>query len=54
MSTPIRWLHLSDFHVGKDDYAQKRLFEKILEHIAEREAPDLVSVTGDIANNGQR
>jgi hypothetical protein len=24
-SRAIRWLHLSDFHVGKDEYAQRRM-----------------------------
>jgi len=32
----IRWLHLSDFHVGKDDYAQRKIFEQILQHVGER------------------
>ncbi len=31
-----RWLHLSDFHVGKDKYAQRRIFERIHEHVRER------------------
>ena len=58
MSDPIRWLHLSDFHVGKDDWAQRRLFEKIIEHVADQKGkgfiPDLVFITGDIANAGQK
>ena len=54
----IRYLHLSDFHVGKDDYAQLHLFEKILDHVRDRKKsqawiPDLVFITGDIANRGQ-
>jgi predicted MPP superfamily phosphohydrolase len=52
----IRWLHLSDFHVGKDDYAQRRLFDKIIEHVRRRlsagEPPDFVFITGDLANKG--
>jgi 3',5'-cyclic AMP phosphodiesterase CpdA len=58
MSDPIRWLHLSDFHVGKDDWAQRRLFEKIIEHVADQKGkgfiPDVVFITGDIANAGQK
>lgn len=58
MHDPIRWLHLSDFHVGKDDWAQRRLFEKIIEHVADQNRegfiPDLVFITGDIANAGQK
>jgi len=53
---PLRWLHLSDFHVGADHYAQKRLFDKIIEHVKEQVGegfvPDLVFITGDIANKG--
>ena len=53
----IRWLHLSDFHVGKDDYATRKMFDYILEHVAQRKAqgllPDLVFITGDLANKGQ-
>jgi predicted MPP superfamily phosphohydrolase len=53
----IRWLHLSDFHAGKDGYGQSRLFKYILEHVRSRVAagigPDLVFITGDIANKGQ-
>ena len=56
MDKLIRWLHLSDFHVGKDGYAQKRLFEKVIEHVSNRVKngfiPDLVFITGDIANKG--
>ncbi len=52
----FKWLHLSDFHVGKDEYGQIKLFKHILEHInAEKEKgciPDAVFITGDIANGG--
>jgi len=52
----IRWLHLSDFHVGKDGYGQRQLFKYIINHVKERvasgNAPDLVFITGDIANKG--
>ncbi len=53
----IRWLHLSDFHVGKDGYAQRRIFPRIHAHVRERVeaegAPDLVFITGDLANKGK-
>ncbi len=52
----MRWLHLSDFHVGKDNYAQLKLFKQILKHVAKRVndgyTPDVVFITGDIANRG--
>jgi len=53
---PICLLHLSDFHVGKDDHGHKVLFRHLLDHIRERVAantgPDLVMITGDIAQSG--
>lgn len=53
----IRWLHLSDFHVGKDGYAQHRIFDKIHSHVRERVAawgaPDFVFITGDLAQCGK-
>jgi predicted MPP superfamily phosphohydrolase len=57
MRTPkLRWLHCSDVHFGKDRTVQERLLEKIVEHVAERVAygfiPDLVFVTGDLADKG--
>jgi predicted MPP superfamily phosphohydrolase len=56
-SDPIRWLHLSDFHVGKDDYAQRKLVDRIITHVRDTLdtglRPDLVFITGDIANNGK-
>ena len=56
MSTSIRWLHLSDFHVGKDNYATRKMFDYILAHARDRRAagivPDLLFVTGDLANRG--
>jgi hypothetical protein len=30
---PIRWLHLSDFHVGKDEAGQRQMFKDLLKHI---------------------
>src|SRR5580698_5976703 len=53
MARVVRWLHLSDFHVGMDDYATRRLFAYIIEHARQKEiAPDLVFITGDLANRG--
>ncbi|MBB3223468.1 metallophosphoesterase [Pseudoduganella umbonata] len=59
MPPTIRWLHLSDFHVGKDAYEQRRLFTEIIREIErwknEKEfVPDYVFLTGDIANKGQK
>lgn len=52
----LRWLHLSDFHVGKDDYVQAKLFGYILKNIREKmqagTGPDMVFITGDIAHSG--
>jgi 3',5'-cyclic AMP phosphodiesterase CpdA len=54
--TPIRWLHLSDFHVGKDDYATRKMFDYILAHVRKRKddgfVPDLLFITGDLADKG--
>ncbi len=54
---PIRWLHLSDFHVGMDDYAQRKLFQEILLHFKKNKEQnfisDLVFITGDVANKGE-
>lgn len=52
----IRWLHLSDFHTGKDKYAQIKLFKKIHTHMKEMKeggvVPDMIFITGDVANQG--
>lgn len=52
----LRWLHLSDFHVGKDHYAQRRMFERIVRHVSEKVAsgfgPSFLFITGDIADKG--
>ncbi len=56
MASPIRWLHLSDFHVGKDDYAGRKMFDYNIAHVKQRKeegfAPDLLFITGDLANKG--
>src|SRR5437763_86621 len=55
--TVIRWLHLSDFHVGKDNYGQLQLFGYILDNVRAKVdtgvVPDFVFITGDLANKGQ-
>ncbi|MCM1101112.1 MAG: metallophosphoesterase [Acetatifactor muris] len=54
----FRWLHLSDFHTGKDNYGQKKFFEYILEHVKKKKdegiLPDAVFITGDIADKGMK
>ncbi|MDC7815661.1 metallophosphoesterase family protein [Pseudomonas sp. BLCC-B112] len=56
----LKWLHLSDFHFGKkpdSTYQQPLVTRKLIEHVINRSAkegpPDLVFITGDIANSGQ-
>lgn len=52
----FKWLHLSDFHVGKDKYGQIKLFKYILENVCDEKSkgniPDAIFITGDIANGG--
>lgn len=52
----ICWLHLSDFHAGKDGYGQSQLFKYILRYIRTSVEkglrPDMIFITGDIANKG--
>lgn len=54
----LRWLHLSDFHIGKDNYAQIKLFKSIHNHMKEQKEkgilPDMIFITGDIANKGKK
>ena len=57
MSPTIRWLHLSDFHVGKDNYEQARLFNQVLTEVDywktnKKFVPNYIFITGDIANRG--
>ena len=57
MTSLIRWLHLSDFHVGKDDYAGRKMFDYIIEHVRQRRdegfVPDFIFITGDLADKGK-
>lgn len=54
----IRWLHLSDFHVGKDDDAEIFMFDRIIKRVKEKKQegwnPDFVFITGDVANKGKK
>ncbi len=56
-STDFSWLHLSDFHIGKDDYAQRQILGYILEEIDRAikagRKPDFVFITGDLADKGK-
>jgi 3',5'-cyclic AMP phosphodiesterase CpdA len=58
MKSQIRWLHLSDLHIGKDISAQKKFCDSIVQHVAakgeEGYSPDFIFITGDIANKGQK
>jgi hypothetical protein len=52
----FRWLHLSDFHVGKDQYGQRCLFTYILQNVKQAindgKPPFAVFITGDITYSG--
>ncbi|MCW2248905.1 putative MPP superfamily phosphohydrolase [Azospirillum fermentarium] len=55
---PIRWLHLSDCHVGSQEYGAHKLFKETAAFVRQRREttgwePDLVFLTGDIAYSGQ-
>lgn len=54
----LKWLHLSDFHTGKDGYAQNKLFKSIHRHMREQKEkgflPDMIFITGDIADKGKK
>lgn len=58
MTSILRWLHLSDFHTGKDHYGQVQLFDSILEHIESKKkinkTPDMIFITGDAADKGKK
>lgn len=54
MNKSIRWIHLSDFHFGTDEYGEGSLSESIIEHVRTRKEglPDLIFMTGDIGYSG--
>jgi 3',5'-cyclic AMP phosphodiesterase CpdA len=50
----VRWLHLSDIHIGKDELVQKQMIDKLVQRITGGALlPDLIFFTGDLANRGQ-
>ncbi|WP_256244681.1 metallophosphoesterase [Pseudomonas sp. PH1b] len=53
----MNWLHLSDFHFGKNAFQQEFIASKILDHVEnfrEKEVePNLIFITGDISNSGK-
>lgn len=53
----INWLHLSDFHFGKNIFQQEFVASKIIDHvrnfIQKELEPDFIFITGDIANSGK-
>jgi Calcineurin-like phosphoesterase len=55
-STPaVRWLHLTDIHMGRNVESQQialRLLLEAVERYSENKAFDLVLLTGDLANSG--
>jgi len=56
IDSAIRWLHLSDIRSGKNRTTQSGIFLDIVEHVRKKISagfvPDLLFVTGDIANTG--
>mgnify|MGYP003583224469 CR=1 FL=1 len=57
MNNKLTWVHVSDFHFGKNGFDQEFTTKKMLNHISEQSdngrKPDLIFVTGDIANSGK-
>lgn len=54
----VRWLHLSDFHIGQENFGQSFILERTISHIKDHvEAglgPDYIFITGDIAYKGKK
>ena len=54
----VSWLHVSDFHVGMDEYAQRNIFKYILGEVDASKrsgtTPDFVFISGDLAYSGKR
>lgn len=57
MST-VKWLHLSDFHFGVNEFEQAFSANKIVQHLKELHKdgvnPDFIFITGDVANSGKK
>jgi predicted MPP superfamily phosphohydrolase len=56
--TAVRWLHISDFHLnGRESYERDRVLNALIKSIPNLISrvgkPDMVLVTGDIANSGK-
>lgn len=51
--TQIRWLHISDFHLGKDVSGCELQIDRLLDLIRSKTRPDLIFISGDIANKGE-
>jgi hypothetical protein len=53
----LSWLHVSDFHLGKDPHGQEEVCNHILDEVfAVSESwrePDFIFITGDVANRGR-
>jgi predicted MPP superfamily phosphohydrolase len=59
MSRPVRWLHISDLHLGSAGqelwWTVRRDFEhSVKEWVGKLGIPDLILVSGDLSNTGQR
>ncbi|GAB4480664.1 MAG: hypothetical protein OHK0031_02000 [Anaerolineales bacterium] len=55
--TVLRWLHVSDFHFGRDKVEIEEVSRQIVQHVKEKQdagfGPQMIFVTGDIAFSGQ-
>ncbi|MBF0440236.1 MAG: metallophosphoesterase, partial [Magnetococcales bacterium] len=55
MGEPLRWLHLSDIHMGcRGEEYWHHITERLLESVPQGKTPDLIFITGDITNSGQK
>jgi predicted MPP superfamily phosphohydrolase len=53
----VRWLQLSDLHVGKDNIAQRTAFSALIsaiEQFTKGKRFDLIFLTGDLAFSGKK
>jgi len=54
----VSWLHVSDFHVGMDQYAQRNIFKYILAEVDAYKrsgfTPDFIFISGDLGYDGAR